>query len=425
VGAVHLQQASEVRSQRPGLALRMTLDAELELFARATDLRLAGELWRAAAGDRAELELRVDSGEASFALDGAVEGGRLRATVTSAGERIPLELPAPAELGLSGGLGASLALPRLAPGERARVETLDPLTLRVTSALVRALHEERLVIAGEEVDALALEVDAGGFVTRAWVDRDGEVLRATTPLGLELERITAAEALRPVRGSGDQLLRLTAISPRGERPRRGARSLRLRVSGIPELPADATQTVGPDGIVTVAPETAASDPAPGDEHLAADAFVQSAHPAIVEQSQALLAGAGPSDRERAVAIHDWVFEQVAKEPVLSIPSALEVLASRRGDCNEHTVLYAALARAAGIPTRIAIGLAWSDELDGFYYHAWPEVWLDGAWRWTDPTLGQRTADATHLKLLNGGIERWTGILPALGRLEIEVLEVRE
>ena len=41
----------------------------------------------------------------------------------------------------------------------------------------------------------------------------------------------------------------------------------------------------------------------------------------------------------------------------------------------------------------------------------------------DPTLGQRTADATHLKLLNGVIESWTGILPTLGVLEIEVLSV--
>ncbi|HVS14089.1 MAG TPA: transglutaminase-like domain-containing protein [Thermoanaerobaculia bacterium] len=425
VGAIHLQRAPETRRQRPGVVLRMTLAAELELFARTTDLRLAGELWRADSGSLAELALRVDSGEAVFALDGRVEGGRLRATVTSAGEANPLELAVPAELGLSGGLGTSLTLPRLEPGERARVETLDPLTLRVTSARVRALREERLQIAGEEVEALALEIDAGGFVTRAWIDRDGEVLRATTPLGLELERISAAEALRPAQGAGDQLLRLTAVAPSGERPLRGARSLRLRVSGISELPSDSTQAVGDDGLVTIEPGAGDRDPEPLDAHLGADAFVQSGHPAIVEQARAVVAAAGPTDRERARAIHDWVHQEIAKEPVLSIPSALEVLASRRGDCNEHTVLYTALARAAGVPTRIAIGLVWSDELAGFYYHAWPEVFLDGRWHWTDPTLGQPTADATHLKLLNGGIETWTGILPALGRIGIEVLEVRK
>ncbi len=50
---------------------------------------------------------------------------------------------------------------------------------------------------------------------------------------------------------------------------------------------------------------------------------------------------------------------------LSIPSALEVLEQRAGDCNEHTVLFTALARAAGIPCRVATGLAWST--GQFYY----------------------------------------------------------
>ena len=41
----------------------------------------------------------------------------------------------------------------------------------------------------------------------------------------------------------------------------------------------------------------------------------------------------------------------------------------------------------------------------------------------DPTLGQPLADATHIKLLNGGIESWPRLLPYLGKLEIEVLEI--
>ncbi|HQE84349.1 MAG TPA: transglutaminase-like domain-containing protein, partial [Candidatus Hydrogenedentes bacterium] len=108
--------------------------------------------------------------------------------------------------------------------------------------------------------------------------------------------------------------------------------------------------------------------------------------------------------------------------VLSIPSALEVLKSRVGDCNEHTVLFAALARSVDIPTRIALGVVWSEELDGFYYHAWPEVFV-GEWLWMDPTLGQTVADATHVKLLTGDIERWPRLLPFLGKLRIEVTEV--
>ena len=120
-------------------------------------------------------------------------------------------------------------------------------------------------------------------------------------------------------------------------------------------------------------------------------------------------------------IYEWVYENIEKSPVASIPSALEVLATKAGDCNEHTMLFAALARAAGVPTRIALGVVWSDVYQGFCYHAWPEVYV-GRWYWMDPTLGQPLADATHIKLLTGSLSKWTQIAAFLGQLEAEVAE---
>jgi transglutaminase-like putative cysteine protease len=73
-----------------------------------------------------------------------------------------------------------------------------------------------------------------------------------------------------------------------------------------------------------------------------------------------------------------------------VPVAAEVLRRMSGDCNEHTALYVALARAAGIPSRVALGLVYED---GFFcYHAWPEIYA-GRWIAVDPTLGQFPADA--------------------------------
>jgi transglutaminase-like putative cysteine protease len=175
---------------------------------------------------------------------------------------------------------------------------------------------------------------------------------------------------------------------------------------------------------------------PGPNDLAADAFIQSDHAEIRATASNILASAGldagPSEaqaseaqaRARAEALYEWVYREIEKVPVLSLPSAIEVLEQKRGDCNEHAVLYTALARASGLPTRIAIGVVWSELLNGFYYHAWPEVWVGDRWLWIDPTLGQPVADATHIKILNGGIERWSQLLPYLGRLEIEVVEIR-
>ena len=85
-----------------------------------------------------------------------------------------------------------------------------------------------------------------------------------------------------------------------------------------------------------------------------------------------------------------------------------------------------MARAVGIPARIAVGLV--SVRGAFYYHAWPEVYLAegrgrGMWLPVDPTLNQFPADGTHLRLARGGLEKQAVILPLIGRLKIEILDL--
>ena len=117
-----------------------------------------------------------------------------------------------------------------------------------------------------------------------------------------------------------------------------------------------------------------------------------------------------------------MFQNVAKVPTIGVPNGLEVLDTRQGDCNEHTALYGSLARAVGIPSRIAAGLVWSDQLgDAFHYHAWPEVELGGEWISVDPTFGQFPADAAPLKLVTGVLDRQVQIMQVMGRIQITVV----
>ncbi len=114
---------------------------------------------------------------------------------------------------------------------------------------------------------------------------------------------------------------------------------------------------------------------------------------------------------------------------MSLPSALEVLRTKIGDCNEHTVLYVAMARALRIPARIAVGLV---HVHGaFYFHAWAEVYFaatprEGLWFPVDPTLDQFPADATHFAIARGGLERQAAVLALLGqaRIRIDTLELK-
>ena len=131
-----------------------------------------------------------------------------------------------------------------------------------------------------------------------------------------------------------------------------------------------------------------------------------------------LRGAETSPTVVAERINRWVYDSLRKEITVGVPSALSTLRSRVGDCNEHTQLYVALARAAGIPARVAAGLAY---LDGkFYYHAWPEVWLE-RWVAVDPTFGQFPADASHLRFTIGGLGRQAELLRLMGALHVDVI----
>lgn len=68
--------------------------------------------------------------------------------------------------------------------------------------------------------------------------------------------------------------------------------------------------------------------------------------------------------------------------------ASRVAARKEGDCTEHAVLLAALARAFGCPARLVLGIAlvpWEGRLFAFG-HAWVEVAEGGSWRLADAAL---------------------------------------
>ncbi|MGD8276386.1 MAG: transglutaminase-like domain-containing protein, partial [Gemmatimonadota bacterium] len=120
----------------------------------------------------------------------------------------------------------------------------------------------------------------------------------------------------------------------------------------------------------------------------------------------------------AERLEAWVYGSLEKAITPSVPSAIQVLDAMRGDCNEHTVLYVALARSIGLPARTAVGLV--SVRGRFYFHAWPEVLLGGRWIAVDPTLGQFPADASHLRFLVGGLARQVELIRLIGRLQLDV-----
>ncbi len=427
LGVVHLVERPEMRGTTEGSTVQLTAALSLTLAGSPERVQLAGSLWRPLAEGSVELAASLVSGEHRLELAGTIRDGVLDAVVTSAGEAVPLRTRVDEDLFAAGGLSPlGGAVPPLAPGEEVLLPGFDPLTLQPTRVRVRRPRAGEAQPDGPPGTAQVLLVTSGSSTITVWTDTEGEILEATTPFGVRLRRLSRQEAL-----AGDQapaapdLLAGTLVTPKDRRPMRGARRMVVRLEGVGQpLPEDDTQLRLRPGIYRVQPQRPlpmGQQPPLLRRYLEPEPLVQSDHPRLRAAAAAAVAGA--TDLwDKAQRLNRWVHENVAKETVVSLPSALDVLASREGDCNEHTVLFTALARAAGVPCRMAVGLVWSEELEAFGYHAWPEVWV-GRWVWLDPTLGQEVADATHLKLVEGGLERWGQVLAYLGQLQVEVLEV--
>jgi len=434
IGYVNVRTDPESRDDESGTSIRVLGRVRLSMLGDASEMIAVGETWVSRAEGLRDFSFDIRSGGHEVRVAGAVEEGLLKASIETAGETYPLELPIQNALRLNTGVGFNaMNMPALEPGDTFQMDTFDPLTLSVSPAKVSCTGLETIEIMGQSVEARVVAMEVSGIKTRAWVADAGEVLRAETPLGLLIERVTQEDAmgnLNTATGS-DTFGQLAAVRPTGQTPFRGARRMVIHVSGTEPgtaLPEDDTQHADPDGriIIESPPEPKGSayeplDGATAEEYLGSDPFVQSSSPRIQEAAESIVAGA-ERDWDRAMLLYEWVYESIEKAPVLSVPSAIDVLENKIGDCNEHTVLYTALARAAGIPTRIAIGIVWSEEYRAFYYHAWPEVYV-GRWIWIDPTLGQPIADATHIKLLTGGIENWWQLVPYLGRIHVTVDEI--
>jgi hypothetical protein len=156
-------------------------------------------------------------------------------------------------------------------------------------------------------------------------------------------------------------------------------------------------------------------------YLSATHHIEAEHPEIRKTAAGITSGA-VTPREKAERLTGWVAREVKDEAVDSF-SALEVLHTRKGECQAHAMLYTALARASGIPTKLVGGLVYMEGM-GFLYHSWVESWLDG-WAAVDPTFNQAAADATHIKLVEG--PDWMSVLQlgkVVGRLKLNIIDYK-
>lgn len=81
-------------------------------------------------------------------------------------------------------------------------------------------------------------------------------------------------------------------------------------------------------------------------------------------------------------------------------TANEALSAGKGVCQDHTHVFLACCRSAGIPARYVSGYLYSADTTHVAMHAWAEAWLDDQWNTFDVTNNTCTPNQ-HLKLAVG------------------------
>jgi hypothetical protein len=118
---------------------------------------------------------------------------------------------------------------------------------------------------------------------------------------------------------------------------------------------------------------------PSEDWLSPEPLVESDHPEVARLADDLL-HADPLAATRA--IYDWLLgkiEYTGYDPVDR--GALHALTHRQGDCTEYASLAVALARAMGLPARLAGGyiVPESGRIQFHSFHAWAEIRVDDRW----------------------------------------------
>ncbi|HUF79188.1 MAG TPA: transglutaminase domain-containing protein [Thermoanaerobaculia bacterium] len=343
------------------------------------------------------------------------------------------------------------------------LEGLEPVTV-IRTRLGAGASPETAELWEEKLSS------APGMASIVKLDAAGEMVQSTTEiLGLEAvlrrsDRATALAALASDAGPRPEVLRPTLIRPDRsiQSPERTVRALyELSLPGggeIPDLPDGGGQRVERQGdrlLVAVAarPPEGRVEPnggrggeriPPPDQdgapdlarYLAASTYLDHDDPQIRRLLGAVVPGdadprpvTGEAGTTLARSLTELVRHHVQRKDLdTGFATASEVARSGSGDCTEHSVLLAALLRAAGIPSRAVTGLVYLEDFAGaegvFGYHMWVQAWAEGRWLDLDATL-PGGFDATHIALALSDLAgpELDGLLPLVGRLAIRVLEV--
>lgn len=305
---------------------------------------------------------------------------------------------------------------------------------------------------GQQPPGGGLQIDSD-----IWVDDDANPVITTVDLGfmqLKMYKTTKEDALQ--RGAPPEMFLDTLVRVKKKiGPEAKSVKLRLRMkegvkAEMPTLPNTSAQSFERvnerEAVVTIRRVDwekfrKVKDNAPDTEELrpflSASSVCDAKDAKIRRLARKAVRGC-KTPADKADALRKFVTDYITdKNMDVGFATASEVARRRSGDCSEHGVLLAALARAAGLPARgvsgiveIPPGSLMAQGENAFGYHMWAQVYIGGQWVDLDAALRQTECDATRIAVSlmplgeEGLMNSVVALIPLLGQLEIEVLEVK-
>jgi hypothetical protein len=382
----------------------------------------------------ANFDFEITSGRFRFQVHGAVTDKVLSIETASAGSRRKMDIVLEARPYLLAGIISAMGATRLRAGNRYVFDVFDPATLGQAPVILEVIGPEEIPDGPSTRTAVKVAMKFKGITQFAWIDKNGGLLKEEGILGIRMEKTSRRDiGSRRDLEAGVDLTRTASIASNVVlNDLKRLTTLRVQFSGIAMKSAQINggRQHLKANVLTIRKESLAGlDIDMASQrlgilekiYLKPTPFIQSNSPEIRDLARRIVAN-HTTGLDRMRSLVDWVNQHIEKRPVLSLPDALSTLENRVGDCNEHAVLLAALARAAGIPCRIEAGLVY---LQGrFYYHAWNRVYL-GRWITVDALFNQIPADVSHIRLVTGSARQQLDLMAVIGRISLKVLEYKE
>lgn len=441
IGYAHLRKEKETYQGKPGYRCDSKVFTRILALGVLVEQELMTTIHLSEDSQPVFETFEMQSGGSVTKIEAAFDPKKITAVVYSEGTKETKTIPIPEGSKLVGDLMFFPAGRDLKVGDTFDYKYFNAAGLALDDVHTEVVSRETITIEGTQISALLLRNITPLGEMQCWLDEKGDVLKVTAILGLNMVKEPRDKALtfeNSYLPPEDLAVVTSAPADREILAPRYTKSLKVRLLGLDDkklaLSDKRQQAKYIEGekpaceyVITASEfnsDKSASLPIKDRklaEFLKDSPYVQTGNREIKAKAREIV---GDEDNAYLAAgsIRAWVNANMKSKADIGIMrSAVDVLHAKTGVCRDYAVLYAALARAAGIPTKMVSGLVYFE--GRFYYHAWAESFV-GEWVPFDATLTTNFVAATHIKLAEGEATSMFDMVKTMGALKAEIIEVK-